>query len=126
MPLFPFSPQGVQDLLDQLYALPDPDLAVEADAIANNFKSWMASHFSFTVAQLAYLDDISNTVTNYYGQQCSFGFNNRLQINLNYPDKPGNPGYSKWNSSTNTITVQADGAGHSKVSGELTFSLTYV
>ncbi|WP_277014992.1 hypothetical protein [Flavobacterium lindanitolerans] len=125
MPLFPFSPQGVQDLLDHLYALPDPDLAIEADAIANNFKSWMASHFSFTVAQLAYLDDISNSVTNYYGQQCSFGFNNRLAIILNYPDKPGNPGYSKWNSSTNTIIVQADGTGQSKVSGELTFSLTY-
>ncbi len=126
MPSFPFTPQGVQDLLEDLYALPDPDLAIEADAIANNFKLWMASHFSFTVGQLAYLDDISNTITNYYGQQCSFGFNNRLSIILNYPDKPDNPSYSKWNSSSNTITVEADGTGQSKVFGELTFSLTYV
>ncbi|WP_277014286.1 hypothetical protein [Flavobacterium lindanitolerans] len=126
MPLFPFSPEGVQDLLAELYALPDPDLAIEANAISSDFKLWIADKFILSAGQLSYLNAISNGVTDYYGQQCSFCFGNRLEIILNYPDKPDNPSYSKWNASTNTITVEADGTGQSKVFGELTFSLTYV
>lgn len=126
MPLFPFSPEGVQDLLTQLYALPDPDLALEATAISTDFKLWIAANFVLSADQLSYLNAISGSVTNYYGQQCSFCFENRLEIILNYPDKPDNPSYSKWNASTNTILVEADGSGQSKISGELTFSLTYV
>lgn len=125
MPLFPFSPQGVQDLLAQLYALPDPDLAIEANAISSDFKLWIANNFILSAGQLTYLNGMSSSVTDYYGQLCSFCFDNRLDILLDYPDKPENPSYSKWNTSTNTITVEADGTGQSKVFGELTFSLVY-
>jgi hypothetical protein len=126
MPLFPFTPQGVQDLLNELYALPAPELAVEADAIAINFKLWISNHFSLDTTQIAYLNGMSNSVTNYYGQQCSFCFHNKLGIILNYPDKPDNPSYSKWNTSKNSIIVEADGQGKSNVYGELVFSLTYM
>ncbi len=125
MPLFPFSPQGVQDLLTELYALPDPDLAIEGDAIASDFKSWIAANFDLTTEQLSYLDAMDDNATDYYGQQCSFCFGNRLEIVLDYAEKPSNPSYSKWNTSTNSISVQADGTGQSKVSGELVFSLAY-
>ncbi len=126
MPQFPFSPQGVQDLLTELYALPDPDLAIQADAISSDFKTWIAENFDLTTEQISYLNAMDDNATDYYGQQCSFCFDNRLQILMNYSEKPANPSYSKWNTSTNTISVQADGTGQSKVSGELVFSLTYV
>lgn len=126
MPLFPFTSQGVEDLLDQLYALPNSKLAEEATAISTNFKAWVATKFSLTTAQLAYLDDMDETATDYYGLQCGFCFENRLQIILNYPEKPQNPSYTKWNTSTNNIMVQADGNGQSNISGEMVFTLTYI
>lgn len=52
MPLFPFSPEGVQDLLAELYALPDPDLAIEANAISSDFKLWIADKFILSAGQL--------------------------------------------------------------------------
>lgn len=125
MELFPFSSQGVQDLLAQLYALSDARLAAQANAISSNFKSWIAGNFNLTTAQLIYLDSMADAATEYFGQQCAFCFNNRLQIILDYPDKPANPSYSKWSTSSNSIAVQTDGNGAFKAAGELVFSLRH-
>lgn len=55
MEKFPFSPDGLTDLLTGLFALPDPELQLQADQIGNNFRVFIAQHFELTTSQLAFL-----------------------------------------------------------------------
>ena len=121
----PFTPQGVEDKLVVLYALPDGDLAIEAAAIKTNFKDWVKNNFTLSTAQVGYIDDIDTKTSEYYGEQCSFCFTNRLDIILIYPEPPEPPGYAKWTGSSNNIEVKTDGAGNNVVAGSFTFTISY-
>lgn len=125
MSLFPFTPEGVEDKLDELYALSDTALAVEAEAIRVNFRKWIRDNFVLSANQANFLTNINDDAAQYYGQECSFCFLNRLDIILVYPDPPTTPGYAKWPVSSNDIEVETDGTGQLAVSGSLTFTMTY-
>ncbi len=125
MPLFPFSPVGVEDKLNELYALPDQALALQAEDISANFKKWIKASFELDEQQTKFLNAMNDEVTTYYGQQCSLCFLNRLDISLVYPDAPTAPGYTKWTGSSSSITASTNGTGQSSVTGTLTFTLSY-
>lgn len=125
MSVFPFSEKGVEDKLEALYALTDPDLAVEADAIETDFTNWMKANFSLDTQQTAYLDTINMQAIRYYGSQCALCFRHRLDIQLIYPAPPSAPGYSKWLDVTDTIVIGVDGTGNLEVNGSLTFTIAY-
>ncbi|PWN64125.1 hypothetical protein [Chryseobacterium viscerum] len=125
MSLFPFSPVGVEDMLTQLYSLPDAALSVHAKAIKLSFKQWMKHRFILNENQLRFLGGISNEVSASYGEQCSFCFLHRLDIKLVSPLEPEVPGYAKWIGSDSTISVKTDGTGESVISGGLTFTVSY-
>lgn len=122
---FPLTPEGVADKIVALYALSNNNLAIEADSIEEDFAGWMKVNFSLTVQQASYLDSIDEQVRRYYGFQSAFCFRNRLDIQLVYPFPPVDPGYSKWLDVTDTIIVEADGAGGVIVSGGLLFTVAY-
>lgn len=123
--LYPFTPQGVQDKLEELYALSDPALFAQADAIEADFSSWIVSNFSLSTEQASFLDDINKEALNYFGSQCALCFRHRLPITLVYPAPPTTPGYAKLPETSNTIKVNADNAGNIEVTGSLTFTMIY-
>lgn len=125
MKQFPFTPKGVEDKLNELYALSDSALDLQADAIETNFKLWIAQNFLLNPAQATFLTGIDDPAARYYGQQCSICFQHRLDIVLIYPLPPINPGYAKWPVSSNTIKIEVDDTGQVIASGVLTFTMTY-
>ncbi|MCT2561839.1 hypothetical protein [Chryseobacterium herbae] len=125
MQLFPFSGVGVEDMLSQLYALPDAALFIEAETIKLGFKQWINDHFVLTENQIRFLTSMSHDVSRSYAEQCSFCFLHRLDIKLISPVPPQVPGYAKWIASGSTISVKTDGTGESAISGTLTFTVSY-
>ena len=124
MPLDPLTPANVQDKLDHLYSMSDPDLALEADAIADDFIGWIDKNFSLTIDQDSYIRGIDSKVIKDYGTQCAICFINRLSITLIYPVPPG-PGYSKWVSFSNDLVVKANDSDIVEATGSLTFEMEY-
>lgn len=125
MQLFPFSEVGVEDMLTQLYALPDAALFIQAETIKLGFKLWIKDHFALTENQIRFLTSMSHEVSRSYAEQCSFCFLHRLDIKLVSPLPPETQGYAKWIGSGSTIAVKTDGAGESVISGTLTFTISY-
>jgi len=124
MSKFPFTTEGVQDKLVELYALPDEDLNLQADRIEVFFRDWMDEHFILSSSQKDFMNSMKDEAVNYFGSQCALCFRHRLSILLNYPLPPA-PGYAKWPESSNTIKVSADNQGNILVSGSLTFTMLY-
>lgn len=125
MPTQSLTPTSVQDKLDELYQLTNAQLATEALLIKMDFRSWMEANFDLTPSQKIFLEDMAQTVVDYFGEQCSFCFNHRLAIELDYPSPPAAPDYAKWPELTNSIVVAADDTGASKASGKLMFKMVY-
>lgn len=80
-----FNNAGLQQLLQQLYALPNAALSEEAAFIQNDFKLWLTLHFNFSAAQLTYLEQMNNNFTQIIANDCNYFVANRLPINLNEP-----------------------------------------
>ncbi|WLD24345.1 hypothetical protein NU10_02775 [Flavobacterium dauae] len=123
--LYPFTPEGVQDKLDELYALSDPALFAQADAIEADFGSWIINNFSLSVEQQSFLDNMNDEALNYFGSQCALCFRHRRPITLIYPSPPTTPGYAKLPESSNTLKVNSDDSGNIEVTGSLTFTMVY-
>ncbi|UKB78571.1 hypothetical protein [Chryseobacterium sp. MEBOG07] len=125
MTSFPFSPLGVDTILNQLYGLTNAALSTQAKAIKLDFKGWMKDHFTLTENQLTFLAAIKEEASVYYGEQCSFCFLHRLEIKLVSPIPPEVSRYAKWIGSSSTISIKSDGTGESVISGMLTFTISY-
>jgi len=124
MALFPFTPTGVNDKRNELYALSDTRLFAEADAIEADLKGWMPLNFSLTTDQSTFLAGMKDAALKYYGRQCALCFRNRLPIILTYPSPPA-PGYAKWTVASDTLAVKADSHGTQEVTGTLNFTMEY-
>jgi hypothetical protein len=125
MQLFPFSEVGVEDMLMQLYELPDAALFLQAETIKLGFKLWIKDHFVLTENQISFLQSMSHDVSRSYAEQCSYCFLHRLNIRLVSPVPPRIQGYAKWIGSDSTVSVKTDATGESVVSGTLTFTVSY-
>lgn len=125
MEKFPFTPLGVSSALDYLYKLPDNELQAEATSIRSDFKGWINQKFDLSSSQSLFLSNIEKRTSQYYGDQCSFCFVDRLPIILDYPAPPSTPGYAKWIEATSSIKASSDGNGNNLASGELIFKIIY-
>ncbi|MCX3265635.1 hypothetical protein [Pedobacter agri] len=88
MEKLPFSPQGVQDLLSQIYALPQAQLRQEAAAASANFRLWLSENFELTTTQLAYLESIDNAFIAIAAAEVNFFITGRLPIILIKEEQP--------------------------------------
>jgi len=77
-----FNNAGLQQLLQQLYALPDPLLQQEALAIQNDFSEWLKVHFLFSNSQEADLDEIDPVYLEDSASQMAHFVQNRLAVSL--------------------------------------------
>lgn len=126
MKQYDLTEQGAADKLAELYALSDPALAIQAAAIAMNFKGWLKNSFNLTTEQDSYIDGMNSGTAFYFGAQCSICFLFRLPITLVYPPPPTSPGYTKWTGSESSVRVSTDGSGNTTATGSLTFTISYV
>ena len=78
----PFTPEGVSDLLSQIYALPDPQVQQEAAACAANFRLWMQNNFILEDSQLAFLTQIDDQFIATAASEMQYFISGRLPISL--------------------------------------------
>jgi hypothetical protein len=123
---YPLTSQGVVDLLEELYELSDPDLALQAEAVQTDFRTWVSDNFDLSGSQVTYLSGMSENDVTYFGQQIAFCFIHRLNISFEYPSPPEPTGYGKWTESTNSTKLTANGSGGTTASGELVFTMVYI
>lgn len=122
--LYPFTPEGVNQKLDDLYALSDNDLKVQADLIKADLPQWMNNNFSLTTEQQTYLNNLENRAVIYLQDQCSFNVENRLTIFLVQEGSPST-GQFKWVHTENTNKVVANDNGDFSADGSFIIKIVY-
>jgi len=88
MQKFPLSPQGLQELLAQLYQLPDSELSLEAASAAADFKTWLAEKFELGQSQLDYLDAVGTQFIANAAEQVRYFLAARKPIVLTKEQQP--------------------------------------
>ncbi len=85
----PFTPEGVLAKTEELYALSDQELLVQAQAVGTDFKSWFRTHFILKPSQEEYLGAIPASFLLFWGYQFGSAFIGRLPVMLmGLPDEP--------------------------------------
>lgn len=82
MNTFPLTPEGASQLIEELYALPQTELQIEADAAGADFPEWVKSHFNLDQSQQNYLDGIDERWIETAASETKHALENRLPITL--------------------------------------------
>ena len=122
---YPLNSLGVAEMLKNLYALPDRDLAMQSLEIRTNFRKWVMDNFNLSTSQIDYLNSLPNDSVQYFGDQCSFCFIHRLNITLDYPAPPAQTRVGKWTGASSSTKLTTNSEGKEEASGEFNFFITY-
>ncbi len=124
-----FDETGLQNLLDELYALPNHELAEHAYALRNQPKLWINGHFNLDTDQLDFLQEMPNPAADFLGLQGGFAIENRLPITLTKTHLPqsqsGEPKQDKLFKPTSNLSFQTDSNGTATAGGTLVLEITY-
>ncbi|MBB2143944.1 hypothetical protein GM921_00475 [Pedobacter sp. LMG 31464] len=82
MEKFPLSTSGLQDLISEMYALPDAQLQQQADSIGSDFSAWIIEHFILDESQINFLQVIDEQFIARAASDCQYFLGNRLPISL--------------------------------------------
>lgn len=124
MPKQAFTPAGVLQKTADLYALPQPDLDIEAGLARADLRLWTKDNFTLSISQEAWLDSIDNRFINYLAFQVGFALENRLDIILDTTVPLPPPSISKMIDTRGTVSPKwSPGSGFS-ADGELRITLT--
>ncbi len=85
---FPFTPLGVQQWQDALYALPEAERLAEEAFISNSFKEWIIARFALDEDQQAYLNGMPGERIAFASEGVSFAVSHSLPVVLDKPEKP--------------------------------------
>ncbi|WP_090973062.1 hypothetical protein [Parapedobacter composti] len=85
---YPFTPEGVRDWQDRLYAQPDPVVRQEAEFAFLHFEDWLIQRFSLDESQQAYLRQLDYAHVRFAADGVYFAVRHRLPIILEKPEKP--------------------------------------
>lgn len=127
----PFTPEGAANVLANLYALPNDELQLEAQAFGHNLKQWLVQHFELNAHQEAYLEQLNAEATTFYAQQGSFCMANRLPIKLEVAPKQattngnGKDDQGKIVYTENKATATANDKGEMLAEGALYYHIRY-
>ncbi|OJV52502.1 MAG: hypothetical protein BGO31_07580 [Bacteroidetes bacterium 43-16] len=89
MPKPTLTPNDVTAEIDVLYTLSDSALLLEANAVANDFSSWLTNKFALTPEQVTYIATYPDKVNKFYGYLFAAAFLTRGPII--FPAIPANP-----------------------------------
>lgn len=121
MPQVPLTPAGVQQKITEVYALSDPQLTVQADAIRSDFRQWVKDNFSLANSQLTYLDGMAADWLQFAGDITSMAFKYRRPVDL----LQLGTGLSKLIRTHNNLTADNLAGGGVSVDGSVTFEIIY-
>lgn len=127
MQKFPFTPEGVQQQQDLLYALADQELEVQAALLRDDFRNWVIGHFELNSAQQAYLAGLDERFIQRLAADSAFAVANRLEVQLEYPEDTGSeaPGVGKRIEELDSFTSSTSPGGGFLVDGTLTIRFSY-
>lgn len=125
-----FDETGLQNLLTELYALPDNQLNEEAYALRNQPKLWIYAHFELDNDQLAFLQDMPSPAADFLGQQGGFAIENRLPVTISKihaakRTSGDDPKQDKIFKPTSNLSFETDGNGTATAGGTLVLEITY-
>ena len=120
----PFTEDGVNSKIAEVYALDNAALKVEADLLQADLTAWMNANFILTTEQELYLSSLSTDTINYLSERLSFCFRHRLPIVFSKP-VPTSPGYVKWSETKDKTKTRSNASGNFEVSGSFELSIVY-
>ena len=85
---YSFSPQGVRDWQDHLYAQSDDAIRQEAEYVFLHFEDWLIQRFSLDESQQAYLRQLDPAHLRFAADGVYFAIQHRLPIILEKPEEP--------------------------------------
>lgn len=88
MPQRPFSPEGVQEKMTDLFQLSNSALLAQASLAQSDFRQWVKDNFTLDSAQTTYLDNIDDRFIEQAASGTSQALTNRLNIILIRPVIP--------------------------------------
>ena len=119
----PFDPNGLQQLLAELYALPPAELTAQSQALMTDPKTWIQDHFLLDPTQQAFLDQLPVATLAFLGDQGSFAIANSLPITLIQKGNPEDEG--KLFTPKSSFQQSSDSQGRTQSSGEMTLLVSY-
>ncbi|GEM_PF-950574 len=120
----PFTEDGVNKKIAEVYALDNAALNVEADLLEADLAAWMNANFNLTPEQGSYLSDLSTDTINYLSERLSFCFRHRVTILFSKP-VPTSSGYVKWSETKDKTKTRSNASGLFEVSGSFELSIVY-
>jgi len=128
MPTQSLTPSGVQLKLDELYALSDPALQLEAEALQSDYQGWIAANFSLTPEQQTYLANLDAQFIEYAAFNSAFAMRNRMPMALAVlnPSASSKSAASKLVRTNNSMIVTQDPIGGITVTGSFDYEFEYV
>ena len=86
----PLTPDGINIKKDELYALPDEELLLQARAICHDLSAWLETHFTVSTQQSDYLAGIPEKVLFGWGAQLAAVVISRgdLELDMIPPNDP--------------------------------------
>lgn len=79
--------EGVEQLKEELYALPDDELVWEAKSLAHDFRGWLENRFGLSPEQSEYLDGVPARVLGLWGFQAAFALLGRGNLIVKLPPR---------------------------------------
>lgn len=128
MPTQSLTLSGVQLKLDELYALSDPALQLEAEALQSDYQGWIAANFTLTTEQQTYLANLDAQFIEYAAFNSAFAMRNRMPMALAVlnPSASSKSAASKLVRTNNSMIVTQDPIGGITVTGSFDYEFEYV
>lgn len=127
MEKFPFTPAGVQEMNDYLYAQTDAELGLIIDEVQHDLIDWMKDTFILEPDQVDFMEALDPSFLFVLSNQLAATMTLRLPIRLVKPDKPEGPVVfgAKRGGSHNPINVGAAAGQKPEATGEFVFTISY-
>lgn len=123
MPTQTLTLSGVQLKLDELYALSDPALQLEAESLQSDYQGWIAANFTLTTEQQTYLANLDAQFIEYAAFNSAFAMRNRLSMSLAILNPSA---ASKLVRTISRMIVTQDPTGGVTISGSFDYEFEYL
>lgn len=120
-----FTPAGVEQVLQGLYAQSNQIIEEEAKALRADLRNWLAQHFELNPHQQEFINKLHNDAIAHYAHLGAFAINNRLPVTLAVAPKDEDDEQGKIVYTDTNVTPVANGTGSYTTTGGLTYHIRY-